>query len=482
MFENVINLVPAFAAVLLFLAYLMWSKFLNRDKLKFENINAVFDILLLLLFLCGSIGGGITIYLIIVSMINLNLNLMTIFNISPSLIIFVGLIIITLFITKYRNKKVGRKDLMNILTNIEHSYILIMGLFLGISVFIYFSPFQPVFSTGLALLLFFLILTIIACSQFSTEPLLNKDLNPLSSWKAKGIFIILFIVGILIATLIFPWVNVGDSKIVSYQIYNIGDFSNKTYEVVETPISILNYGLITNFISVIPVNYRKSNLITDIPLMQNYFAIDAQVNDSLKYSLISSWSDIGNIGSPFNNGHGFTGAKIDANNGLILIKFNKTQMKEEKITKLLLKGLSNQNVRIADFSYNTNLNQDDYCNSTGCIILINVSNNLLVPVNVMQNQIFNINKNFFINSSNCKFIEASFLNPEYYKEVLTREPECTGKSCLLETDWSAEKPFRSHSALQFVLDDSGEGIQLINHFSYFDTKSKVNVRITIQCL
>ena len=82
---------PFFVIITLLFSYLIWSKFLNKNKLKINDINNILDIFTIFTFLTVILISIISLFMIIFGILSLSLDIQKLMNVVPNFITFISL-------------------------------------------------------------------------------------------------------------------------------------------------------------------------------------------------------------------------------------------------------------------------------------------------------------------------------------------------------------------------------------------------------
>ena len=154
--------------------------------------------------------------------------------------------------------------------------------------------------------------------------------------------------------------------------------------------------------------------------------------------------------------YSFTRAVLYEDRGLINLKFNKETIKEEKINQILLDGYIKENITSLDYRFYDNTFYREACKDQQCSFLLNITNNLDLPVFQREYLLTNLRERGINNISECKFSDViSDFNGENRE---TRDVGCGGNLCVLDIyDFDKHKEIFT---MKLIVD--GETVRLLN--------------------
>ncbi len=380
MIEDVVQILPPSIIPIVFLAYIIWSKFYNRGKLKIKNVDDILLIINLTIFLL------VVLFTIIytVSMLIANINLEKSFILIPqwqTLLILIVVYFLLIISLTYFGEKTGLKDLKKIWEFGLIIYIALLMITFTCLLINYMgkSEFLSVLKYKLLVYGFFLsIISIyygISLSKiFKQKQLTLDDFNYQSKNKSKykSLKLIIVIIGISavigIFLAIFPSPEITDyqEKIINYNLINL----THAYENVERIYNISKYGKIGL------VSLEYDDLIVD-----ENSSLGVLIIKEISPKILSK-SDINYL-----KRLGIEDYRIDHDSSSFFVKYDPDKLKKAGVYGFLIKGK-----RIADISRDFYIKiLNSYCSEKMChaeILIVNNKNYMIICKN-LKRRLFN---------------------------------------------------------------------------------------------
>ncbi|PLW79676.1 hypothetical protein C0585_06805 [Candidatus Woesearchaeota archaeon] len=481
LFDLLVNM-PGYLVVSILLTFLLWSKFQNKGKFKLNNSNSVIDLIVIWLFLF--ITALFTFFLgtYFSNRFNLDFDISKSWEITQLGIIFAGIGFIFIFFIIYRNKhKCSKKDLGNWFISLLFIQLFFLIILIKNIIIIALIPYLHEFlAEGIILFILFLMLLMICFIIYnvyfksifnnfdkSIKEFLKKDKNEklAKNFNTKKFIIyaipIIILLGIISTIISIPFFSYGDEKLVNYYI----DHGNSEYiyRNIEVPIKIKNnFGLMTSTIPLIPINYGKYNIDTSADHDDKFELLTDKNN-----KIIDGFYDISNnnLKDSFDR-FGFEKILLNENKGMILLKFNKFKIKDQNISKLILKGFVKED-RNKRYEY------DDLttCENNTCKVSIYINNKLNYSVGHYREYIYRLEENKY-NLSKC-FMELNALNTT--TNIQRDTSWCDDKECGIEL---GQNKYDDIINAQFRIEENGI---LRADFIEIDIPSTINIKFTIKC-
>jgi len=335
---------PFYVVVISLFSYLVWSKFLKKNKLQPENIIDLFDILLIFVFTLISFLGVTFLILITVSFLNLDINLSNIWRVTTQYFIpIITIFLLLLFLTSYRNKSASRMDLKNHFMHIIVIYLLLFSVLIGLYILILSTALRYVlwemfFLVPVTLILIAFSYTLINRVLFRVN--LRRELKKRKYWESVAILI--FVV-IMLGLLVIPRIDYPKEPIfVSYEIYPTFSNLEWTFVKINAPIQINTLGYFGSFIRLIPIRYGLYNIEVDSNIgNQNFRLLTNSSKSNIPQILINSFAEAREYNSKPDKQHIFTNLVLDETRKLITLKYDNDINKEE-LNAIILEGYVNK--------------------------------------------------------------------------------------------------------------------------------------------
>jgi len=254
-------------------------------------------------------------------------------------------------------------------------------------------------------------------------------------WQFLLILAIILSLVISILLLSFMSVNIPTYKIVlvnstSYEVTHLissssyaSDFPNTFFEVVDITTNITSTGnkhifpeqvqFITIDYSPYVFNESSVKIFIHDRLLNKTFEFDRSKNefkDAFMYNYES---------------HGFANVSFNYEKKFITIKYSKGDFKD--IDNVMVEGLSPINISTTNFSYYSTTNYGDSCNTTNCIFIINITNNLDKPVLIDYESLNNLLN--FPNILNKTLCHITKIEPEFNNAYTLILNHCKDNLC-----------------------------------------------------
>jgi hypothetical protein len=384
-----------------------------------------------------------------------------------------------MLIAKYRKRRPTRNELRTIVIEIIGVYFILMVSFIGFWLLIFFTALKSVLK-DMVILLPLMVVLIIICYWIVNRSLfkikIKEDILSSDFLKA-GLAVVILV--ILITFFLIPIVKDQEKISVGYHLYDVyydnGPRYGYAYLEISVPIDIVTFGILGSRLPYIPINYGKYDMNTEGAAGANFNILINKSDEKNTQILISTFENVRNYNQMTDKKYGINSVFLDENEKTMALKYDYKIIKRLNINKIFFKGYVKKNLTEIDYSYITN-RIDPICDGKRCILIINVTNNMNVPIHQHRDVIFNLNGKNIINKSECKFENISSNFPKDKKKGWTmRNSECNSYSCSFEIyDFENKKELFS-----FYIVKDADTIEL--HTIDAFVPIKVNIEVEIEC-
>ena len=429
-FSELLNNLPFYLLLSLFLSYIIWAKFINKNKFPIKTVDDVLEIISIFFIILPTIFGIFFVIFAITSTVTLSFNIVNILDTSKLMVLLFVLVLLYVFLITYTHKKGGIEELKKLFGQILIFYIICITVFLGFIILAALMNFTHLL-ISLSLILIILVGLALLCNLIIKRVF---DLNLFEEFDTKltKVLIGVLIISFLISFFIIPLVNYENPSDVNYHIYNANYNFRSSYVLQESPFDIWSFGILNSFISHIPLRYDP-NIFEVNERGNNNFQLLLNISDQTNLqSFISSFDGLKEFNKQANK-HGFSEVILNENAGLILLKFNQQTIKNEHINEIILRGFVKTNLTKDNYSYVNNARLADTCSENGCVFKFNITNNLDLPVIQYEDFILNLDNSRVLNTSNCSISGVTSNFPVNHSEVniVMRDSGCSGNACKL---------------------------------------------------
>lgn len=421
---------PFYISVTLLLAYIIWSKFLNKGKLKPKNINDILDIFAISICLIVFLIVVIPTFVAIVSGHNLYLNISTLLNAVPDLVAIFSLYGIWFLIISSR-KKVSKSDLKAEFTRFIRVLLYLGAFWLGLFLPVFFTDLKYAL-LGEVLTAYVFILMAICIGYITANKIVEIGRRDIcNGWVSKIIITCILLIGIIVGYFSIPQITPNEPIHEKYYISNPNPDFREAYLQIEVPIDIKSFGEFDLIPSSIPIHYGHYGLETTGEGGKNFKLLINSTKGNRISEFIDGFEELKPFRSKNGNKFGFTDAILDEGKGLLNLKFDKKFIKDEGITQIILEGFIRKNISELNYSYYDNSIYRETCNQDSCTFIFNITNNLDLPVYQKEKNIINFNNRNIKNKSNCKFVNAT-LNSQLNSTFRMIDNSCKENSCVFQ--------------------------------------------------
>ena len=423
---------PFYITITLFLAYIIWSKFLKKDELIPKNINDILDIFsiciyLLTFFIATSLFVTV-LFMIIFDLFDFGFVLQKMSNTIPNIIVFLAVYTIWSVTSVYRNRKVLKNDFKSLFIK-PMIFLLLYFISFGFGI-IYLIIFTPLkyFFWAMIIPLSIIILLIMFCyitvNNVLFEINLRKDI-------LNKRFLITALISTIFVVVLFsqstPEFNYNELIYEDYQMYGLDSDFGEAYLHAKILIDVETFGLIGSYVPLIEIPYEQYGFETEGNSGKNFRILINSTKENRVPVLIESFDEIKNFQKKTENKFSFTDIILYEEKGTLLLKYNPKTIKDEDIKTIILEGYIKQNMSNLDYSYDST----DYCNAEGCNLTFNIKNNLDLPVYHNEHTIVNLNNRDITNTSKCRLTHIASDYPTD-DNISERGNHCSGTFCELD--------------------------------------------------
>jgi len=418
--------IPFFIFSILFLSYVIWCKFFNNSKLSINNdINNISDILSIFAFILVMFTSLIFFGSMIIEFLNLNLtnNMPFILKLTNYTIAILGVFGVLFFISLYRHRLVDKNSLKEIFKKMIEFYFFILILLFGFWIVIMFTILRPIFYDMIGFLIV-MFSCLIFCYIIVNNSLFKINWKNITKKRMTWIILITILIFMFISIFFIPHVKYKAQEDIKYYIYNVDSDMREIYKEVRVPIKIKTWGIIRSFTPVIILDYDKYNLDLGKIGNENFKIILRNNSTNKENILIEKFDSIKNFNEKDQGSYSFEKILND-NKKLLILKYDKKNIKKENIDDIILEGYVRENVSKLKFDYEDNT-QQQICNNGHCAIEIKINNKLEGPVFIEEDTLINLGSRDIGNSSKCSFksIGSNFRDNKEKKEDIL----CGGNS------------------------------------------------------
>ncbi len=418
-FDQFFQYVPAFLLSNLFLAYWLWSKFINKNESKIEKPNGFGDILGILFILTTTMIFVLLGLKLPSRLLYFDMYTPTVYLELQLPIFVIGLILLLFSYITFRGKR-SRSHLDTILITCLLIQSLIFATYLGWFTAIYFSNYSyylKLFSPYLifSLLLIFINLLLVKTLFHGGFRNINKKLqleigkvNLGSAWVGL-LFCFMLIFFFIIGNSLLPRFQYVEPTIQQYRVSSGGSeiFAKTLYSYKLNPQDG------NNFISVLPIKYGAVNF--DFSKQYN---INARGENGVIYDLIPNYDHLIEFERRGNKRYGLMKVVIDEREKMAFFIFNRDNM-SFNLSSINISG-SVVEKRSDKFLYDTNPIGQGYCSNNICGFKINFSNKYPITfiydsVDMDYDNIFSWQSagNEITNTSLCRISNLTHHNNKY---------------------------------------------------------------------
>ena len=419
---------PLYLIVTFVLAYFIWSKFLNNNGLKFQNIDDLFDLMAIFTVLLVSLLSLVTALMIVVQLLSFQVNIDRIFKEVPDAVLLFVLLLIWSLIIDYRHRESTEEDLQKFLSNLVLIFFFFFTSLLALNFLIYSTSLRFAFP-DLYLILLLITIPIIFCVYTIKKVLCPIDIKKsLFNKNNVIIFITVLVVIFFLGALTIPLINYKNVEYERYEFSELNPNRGSVYLRAKVPIDINSFGLITSLVPSIPVSYKKYNFDT-MGYAGEHFVLSVNTSKGGVHELTDSFERLGEFSKHYQN-FGFTKALVDNERKLINLIFDRDEVKDEEVNQIILEGLIPKNLSNLDYHYSDNKWSDSICNSTYCTAELNITNKFQLPVYHQEGKIIHFKHQPIKNASKCHFKNVSY-SKKQNDNVVMRVLRCKGEKCTL---------------------------------------------------
>lgn len=325
MIENLISQLPTYIIITIFLAYVIWSKFLNEGGYKPKNIDDILDILIIFVAVFVTLFSVtyFVLYTPLILRFDIDFNPSNMFQYSQAhvwlvlLALYFVLVLALLIGKKYCTKK----DLQIISIHIQHIFIFLSILIFTVLLSLYLSPLRDVLLLNFFALFYASLLPIAGVWILNLR--LFRRLQKIEFNRRLYLPILIVYIVVFVGTFsLYPNTDV-QSQTMSYSLIN----STHAFEYIEKNFYIKNWGKL----GLVSLDYG------DLSISENSLKLNYQeITDGRVYNHSKSIdkSGIENLRKE----HGIEDYKIDNQSSSIFIKFDARKLEEKRFISFTVHG------------------------------------------------------------------------------------------------------------------------------------------------
>ncbi len=406
--EELVGNLPYYIVITLFFSYLIWSKFLKKDKLKIEDVNDILDIISIFTFLFISLIG-LSLILIFQGIINMFINLQGIWQQSILLLTFYVILGIGL-ITRSRDKKVSPLYLRDAFVSILQLYFILILFFISLLPLIVFLHFSHMLMEIILLIELIFLLIVLCYAMVNRKPF---EVSLTTIFSKNFILIIILCTPVFLVSNYFLMPKITYEEPITLDYYMSIPSHNPPseywtiYSRTSIPINVTSLSELV-LINQIPVYYGRYNVETE-GIAGNMFSLLVNTsNTRVPQYFVSSFEGIEKYEPKEDNNYGFTRIVLDKKKKFFILIFDKNDIKKHDVNKIILEGYVKKNMSELNFSYSDNHEDEiNICYGDGCTITINITNNLECPVDYEGKQtLLDFDSSNVTNKSKCQFVNV----------------------------------------------------------------------------
>ncbi len=398
---------PFYMFITLLLSYFLWSKFLKNGCLKPENIDDLFDIIMIFVFVLFSLLTLLGVSHFVLNLLNLNIDLDKLQQDVVSIEQIIVILVILFLISSCRHSTQNKKNFQNIFLFLSEIILAAILFYMTSAIVAIFYSLRYVLEAQIFLVLYILILVIMILIYYMIYKSLFK-LNIFEEFlhrKSWIFFLVAIILGILIL-LFMPVIKHKNPEILDYQIYHAGKDYNEIYQNLMVPVTVNTIGILGSSSSVIPIKFDKFNFYLNETGSNNFQILVNKSDERNLQILTQGVNEIQNYNKRQDKKYGINDIELDENKKVVIIRFDPSIMKNEKIKEFVIQGYVKKNISDLTFRYWDNTVYSDVCSRSECILEFNISNGESKPIHFKEETFLNLNNLQIENKTNCHFSDV----------------------------------------------------------------------------
>lgn len=401
---------PLFMLLSIGFSYSLWSKFLNKGKLKVENIDQIFDIFILSSIILLSLLELTIAFPFIINILNLKIT--TFESVEPQIIWIIPIVFLGISL-KFRGTVGTKNNLVSGLSALMIYHLIVFLLYISWSLLIVTTFLFEVFSVVPILLVslfsFSFLCFIIANERFKIGKSLKRAYFK-SITRIVFLCVVIILSFYMLGRFAMPSTKYGPISISEYHVY---DYPEKSiYSKIQVPLYINNFGIIP-IINTLSFKYEKFDLDMQGMASDN-FKILLSTSDGRLIGVVNGFEYLNQ--SNILEKYGFTNTILDKKQKVIVFTFDSARV--PNITGIVIQGYVKQDA----IAYSTS----DYhnCGTDGCSVYINISSSMDKSVIQDRLVLLNLESQPYFNSSACRIVNVTYsskdpqFNPNDFQTIL----------------------------------------------------------------